>query len=344
MKKEIRDLIRASREKSVEPIVPIPVGTAPVSTPVDLVKAGDIVRDIVPADLFDEVIDPKDVGYTHPVFLQCFLPVRHTDKNRERWQTDCGRMSLVIRAGELANPEKPNDFKKCIVPAGPKARFVVAYVNDQIQRRNNPTVNMGDSLREAMRTMNIAVGGKNGQLLQREVENFAASEITITGWYEREVVSEGGRVAPKMRFWLEKDPQQGTIWQSEMTVSREYFDGVREGDRLAPFYWPAMVALQHDTRAMDIHFFLTYRLKNGLKRPVVLHTKALHELFGIGIEQVDHFWPRFLESLSHARKWYPQARIDVKNDCIILQDSPPLIPYRKLFRIAGPSVDNSVNQ
>jgi hypothetical protein len=37
-----------------------------------------------------------------------------------------------------------------------------------------------------------------------------------------------------------------------------------------------------------------------------------------------------------AVKWYPQAQIEVKNDCIILKDSPPLIPYRKIARITGP--------
>jgi hypothetical protein len=47
-------------------------------------------------------------------------------RNRERWQTDCGRMSLVIRAGELANPDKPHEFKKCSTPAGPKGRFIIS--------------------------------------------------------------------------------------------------------------------------------------------------------------------------------------------------------------------------
>lgn len=65
-----------------------------------------------------------------------------------------------------------------------------------------------------------------------------------------------------MSFWLEKDPNQRTLWQPEMTVSREYFQAIRNGDRLAPFYWPAMIDLQHDTRAMDIHTFLVYRLRN----------------------------------------------------------------------------------
>lgn len=301
-----------------------------------LIRAAELLPQVLPAGLFDEVIDPKDVGYTHPVFVQCFLPTRHTAKNKQRWQTDCGRASLVIRAGELANPAKPNDFKPCIVPAGPKARFVVAYVNDQIQRSNSPTVNMGDSLRDAMRAMSISIGGKNGTELKREVENFAAAEIGIGIWDESgDVHHRRALIAPHMSFWLEKDPFQRTLWQPEMTVSREYFEAIRDGNRLAPFYWPAMIALQHDTRAMDIHAFLVYRLRNGLKRPVPLHVKVLHALFGRDIQEQKKFWQSFKKSLLAALQWYPQAAIEVKDDCIILKNSPPLIPYRKVGRITG---------
>ncbi len=303
-----------------------------------LTRVGDslagIMPEILPVGLFDDVIKPSDVGYTHPVFLQCFLPTRHSVRNRQRWQTNCGRASLVIRAGELANPAKPNEYETCLVPAGPKARFVIAYVNDYIQRNDTPTVNMGDSLRAAMEKMNISVGGKNGKELTREVKNFAAAEIGLGVWDDTgHVTHDRALVAPHMSFWLEKNPDQRTIWQPEMTVSREYFAAVREGDRLAPFYWPAMIALQHDTRAMDIHCFLTYRLRNGLKRPVVLHAKVLHALFGSDIKELKHFWSRFKKSLLAAHRWYPKAQIEVKNDCIVLKDSPALIPYRKMARI-----------
>ena len=68
-----------------------------------LVRAGEVLKGILPDSMFEELIRPEDIGYTHPVFLQCFLPTRHSDKNRDCWQTNCGRMSLVVRAKELAN-------------------------------------------------------------------------------------------------------------------------------------------------------------------------------------------------------------------------------------------------
>ena len=286
-----------------------------------------------PAD-FDDFIRKDDIGYTHPVFLQCFLPTRHTAKNANVWQTDCGRASMLVRSGHLVNPAKRNTFKPCVVPAGPKARFVVAYVNDFIQREKTPTVDMGRSLRQAMTRLQIPIGGRNGEALEREVENFAASDILLGTWnLDGSAHQMGARVSKAMSFWLEKDPDQGTIWQPEMTVSTDYFDAIRDGDRLAPFYWPAMVALANDVRAMDIHAFLVYRLRNGLTRDLCLRDVHLHALFGKDVVQLDHFWDRFLQSLHAALKWYPKARVEIKNDCIILKNSPPLIPYKKLARI-----------
>jgi len=124
-----------------------------------------------------------------------------------------------------------------------------------------------------------------------------------------------------------------TIWNPEMTVSQKYYQAIIQDDRMAPFYWPALVALQNDTRAMDIHCFLVYRLRNGLKRPVVLHTKVLHAMFGRDIKELYKFWQRFKKSLMAAHQWYPKAQIEMKDDCIILKDSPPLIPYRKMARL-----------
>ena len=301
-----------------------------------LVRAGDLLPAMLPPELFDPIINPNDIGYTHPVFVQCFLPTRHSARNQLRWQVDCGRVSLVIRAGELAKPKELNKFEKQQVPAGPKARLVCAYVNDAIHRGHH-TIDLGESLRAAMEKFGIPTGGKNGLALATEVKNFAAAEITLAGWDAEGLPTQTDAfVAEKksVRFWIEKDPQQRTLWQPEMTVSQAYYEAVRQDDRKAPFYWPALVALQHDTRAIDIHQFLVYRLRNGLKHPVTIHQKALHAVFGRDVAQLDHFWPRFLKSLAEAHKWYGTARVEVKDDCIVLKDSPPLIPYRKMPRIA----------
>jgi hypothetical protein len=289
------------------------------------------IKALVDSDL----IRPEDIAYVHSVFMQCFLPVRHKPNNRQRWQTDCGRVSMVIRAGELVKPNKPKTFKQCHVPAGPKARIISIYVDDYAWRNQTPEIDMGENLHQAMQQMGIKVGGKNSGELCREVENFAAAEITLGLWMpDGSAHQDVAKVAKSLSFWIEKNQDQRTIWQPTMTLSRDYYASIQESQHIAPVYWPAVIGLQNKARAMDIHRFLTYRLRNGLKRPVVLHQKTLHAMFGGGIKHLYHFWPEFLTALKDAHEWYPTARLEILNDAIKLYDSPPLIPHRKIGRIA----------
>ena len=135
---------------------------------------------LAPKALVDsELIRPEDIAYVHSIFMQCFLPLRHNPKNRQFWQTDCGSLSMHIRAGVLVKPNNPGTFKMCDTPAGPKGRIVATYIDDYAWRHTTSVIDMGDNLHEAMQQMGVRVGGKNSKELQREVENFAAAEINL---------------------------------------------------------------------------------------------------------------------------------------------------------------------
>jgi hypothetical protein len=234
------------------------------------------------------------------------------------------------------DPKKPNTFVKMTVPAGPKARILNAYINNYILRKRTRTVPLGETMRDAMDRMSIQIGGKNGKELERELKNFAAAEIILGVWDKDGTTHQlQTKLARRLSFWIDRNPNQKVFWQQELDVSAEYYDAVTEPDRMAPFHWPAIVGSQHNPRAMDIHCFLVYRLRNGLKRPVSLHAKVLHAMFGGNRGLLKHFWPEFKKALAEAHEFYPQAMIEVKNDCIVLKDSRPLIPYRKMPRISS---------
>ena len=194
-------------------------------------------------------------------------------------------------------------------------------------------------MREGMEKLGVPIGGKNGDELVREMDNFAAAEIMLGVWEPTgNAHQEGGKVAKRHSFWIEKDPNQRTIWQPEMTVSEDYYEAVTQRD-MTPFYWPALLKLAENPRAMDIHSFLTYRLHKGLSRPVLLSRAVLHAMFGGGIKAQKQFWPEFKIALAVAHKEYSTARVQITTDSkgnetgIRLLNSPPLIPHRKLARI-----------
>jgi len=285
-----------------------------------------------------EVIDPNHIAYVPTIFLQCFLPLRHNQKNKLQWKVGNGGVKLLIRAGALVDP-KTGDFKECVVPAGPKARIVTAYINDYAYRHKTPEIDLGENLHQAMRQMNVAVGGRNAKELCREVENIAAAEINMGFWLpDGSAHQRVAKVAEDVSFWIEKNPNQRTIWQPTMTLSQRYYASIQESQHIAPVYWPALVALQHNARAMDIFAFLCYRLRTiPVRRPVTLRADILHSMFGRDIKQRKHFWPEFIKALGEAVQQYPQARHSIS----ILEDksgmrlgyAEPLIPHKKIGRI-----------
>lgn len=305
-------------------------------------------------DLFDpvesEVIRPEDIAYTHSIFVQCFLPLRHNEANSHEWETGNRNAKLLITAGRLINPDKPGEFRRCSVPAGPKARLVAAYINDFSFRHKTPVVNLGDSMRKFMDEVlhdpherrrdgskPNRIGGRNGKEIKRELENFAAAEIVLGVWSPdgASAQQEIAKVAKRMHFWIEKNPDQKNLWQQEMTLSDEYYRSLIEGQHIAPIHWPANIALQANPRAMDILNFLTYRLRKPLRKPVLLRAEVLHSMFGRDINQLKHFWPRFRQALGEALKHYPGAQVEILNDALALYDSPTLIPYRRTMYLKG---------
>jgi hypothetical protein len=267
--------------------------------------------------------------------MQCFLPVRHNSRNDQHWRMENGRASVMFRAGVLVRPDEPGVFKQCSVPAGPKGRLVIAYVNDYILRHKTCTIPLGESLRKGMSMVGVPIGGKNARELQREVENFYASEIVLGTWSSRGAHQTQAKVGADIAFWNDRDPNQAKLFQSEMVVSAEYYNAVMN-DGMAPVYWPALIGLQHNARAMDIHSFLIYRLRSTIKRPVTIPPDVLHAMFGQDITLLKNFWSKFRPALTEAHKWYPNARIElVKNQGgLLLRNSPPLIPHQKAPRLS----------
>lgn len=279
-----------------------------------------------------ELIRPEDIAYTHSLFVQCFMPVRHHKTNAQEWECGNRNAKLVITAGKLINPAVPGEFKRCVVPAGGMARLVAAYINNYIYKEKTPVIDLGESLRKAMQKMHVPIAGTSGKALTHELENFAAADITLGLWLpDGSAHQEQAKVARRLSFWIEKNPQQGTLWRPEMTVSDEYYRSVIETRHMAPVYMPDYVKLRKKPRAQDVYMWLCYRLRNPLKRnPTPINAAALHSVFGQDIKRFKHFWPEFKKAVSDAHECYQDARLEFGNDCLKLYTSPPRIPYRKL--------------
>jgi hypothetical protein len=269
-----------------------------------------------------------DVTYTHAVFAQCFLPIRRLPHGGKRYEVRHGRAALLITAGDLLNPET-QQFVQMDVPSGSAARIALAHINNHIIRSRSLqealNVPMGDSLRDFMDYQGLAIGGKNGKEITRQIHNLAAARIMLGVWTDDRARQINAQIADAIDFWLERDRRQRTLWQPVMRVSERYAEAIRE--HCVPHDMRALVGLYENTRAMDIYTWLAYRLPRVKERTeVFVRFDDLKLIFGTGIRDGYKFRQSFKLALTEALRWYLAGRVGIEKEGIRLFNSPSPVP------------------
>jgi hypothetical protein len=269
-----------------------------------------------------------DVTYTHAVFAQCFLPIRKLPNGGKRYEVRHGRAALLITAGDLLNPST-QQFVQMDVPSGSAARIALAHINNHIIRSKTVEeallVPMGESLRDFMDYQSLAIGGKNGKEITRQIHNLAAARIVLGVWTDNRARQVNAQIADSIDFWLERDRRQRTLWQPSMRVSERYAQAIRE--HCVPHDIRALVGLYENTRAMDIYTWLSYRLPKVQSRAeVFVRFDDLKPIFGTGIRDGYKFRQAFKSALKEALRWYPVGRVGIDKEGIQLFRSPSPVP------------------
>lgn len=269
-----------------------------------------------------------DVTFTHAVFAQCFLPIRRLASGDKRYEVRHGRAALLITAGDLLNPST-QQFVQMDVPSGSAARIALAHINNHIIRARSLEealcVPMGDSLRDFMDYQGLAIGGKNGKEVTRQIHNLAAARIVLGVWTAEHARQVNTQIADAIDFWLERDRRQRTLWQPVMRVSDRYADAIRE--HCVPHDMRALVGLYSNTRAMDIYTWLAYRLPRVKERTdVLVRFDDLKPIFGAGVKDGYKFRQAFKTALREAMRWYPVGRVGIEKEGLRLFNSPSPVP------------------
>ena len=133
-------------------------------------------------------------------------------------------------------------------------------------------------------------------------------------------------------WWSPKQPDQAALWQSSVTLSERYFREAIENP--VPVDIRALKALRRSPMALDIYFWLTYRL-SYLRKQTNIPWPALQAQFGANYatdaKGVRNFKLKFLQALKKVQLVYPDARIEDGGPALILKPSPTHIP--KLYNL-----------
>lgn len=272
-----------------------------------------------------------DIWFIHTVLAQCFLPYR--DPKTHDWTRKNGDYSIVLMAGHVEDPKASGGMRIAGLPYGAKPRLFQSYVCTQTIKHQSPVIPVERSMTAMMQELGLGVsGGKEGTIraFKEQITRFAACHFTIVGPGPRGT-RRHIKAPPIKKFdvWFPLDPDQETLWPSEITLTDEYYYSLK--DHAIPFDFRALKAIQNKPRSQDIYLWMTQRLARiPSNKPLLMRWNDLYEMFG-GQSTLKKFKQNFPHDLVAARVAYPDAKIEEHKDGYLFRASLPPIPQTKML-------------
>lgn len=284
--------------------------------------------------MVDEGLSHQDRWYIHSVLAQCFLPYRNP--NADEWVRTSGDYGIAIQSGMIRDPSSETGASKPGMPFGAKPRLINCYVQTHALKYKTPVVPIESSMSSFMRALGFKVtGGKTGTiaLFRDQATRLAASNWTIWGKNPTQGGFDHVKVSPysRMNLWFPADPDQHTLWPSEVELTREFFEHLK--DHAIPYDFRALSIVRENARAQDVYLWMTQRLYRIPKnQPLVMGPKQLFDHFGGGMKSIDGFHTHFQRALRLACLAYEHANVEaLGRGRYAFKRSKPPIPKVRLF-------------
>lgn len=278
----------------------------------------------------DAVDDP---AFMHVIMSQVGLPYREP-KGRD-YIRETKRASLVLTAGFLRDPRSGKMVLQGL-PYGARPRLLMLHFCTHAIRLQSPVIPIEDSMTAFMRVLgSSATGGRKGSIAQfkEQVNRLTASRMQFAMDYNggHTVQLNPAPMVNRADLWFPRDERQRVLWPSEIRLSDEFYNGLRE--YALPVDPRAFRALGHSARALDVYTWLAHRL-HRVKEPkgALISWGALQDQFGPDVHDPKNFRRKFLIALNQVLQEYPTAKVEADFGGLRLRRSPPPIAKRPSVR------------
>jgi hypothetical protein len=264
------------------------------------------------------------LAITHAGFALTSLP--HKKIADTVWERKGHLTTLLVESG-LDRNRKPIG-----ITHGPLARLILIYLQSEAIRTGSPEVILGKSMNNWLIRMGIAKGGKSRLLVMEQAKRISACRLTFftdlgptgesrsNGAFVRDTISMAGVI----------DDSHPTLWQDRVRLDEGFWASLREHP--IPVREEAIRAIGAKSMAMDIYIWLSYRL-HALSKVTPVSWPAIYSQFGTGFARTRAAKPAFIEALQIALAVYPEAKVDVEDDGIVMHPSPPAVPKTEARRL-----------
>ena len=264
------------------------------------------------------------LGFLYSGWCQSALPHRKLADDAV-WQLRGERLTLLVEPGRRVVPE--GEPIPVGVPYGSRARLILLYLQSEAIKTGNREVELGKSLRSWLFRLGIPVGGKSVAAVRDQAERIARCRMSFhyakgssTGLVNQSIVDSA--------LFLEPDDGERTSGFVERArLSEGFFEQLKRHP--VPLEESAIKAVSNNSMALDAYVWLAYRL-HSLKSATPVTWRALRVQFGAGFGRSDNFRSHFAASLRLALAVYPDAKVDLRDEGIVMHPSKPPVSKEKV--------------
>ena len=270
--------------------------------------ADRILADIAAAVLAD---DTGRLGFTYSGFCLTALP--HRNPTVELWRREGHRITLLIESG------KNRQGAPVGLPYGSTARMILLYLQTRALQTDSRIVEIGRSMNVWLHRMGLPIGGNTYRQVREQGRRISACHLTFFHDAQGggELRHNGAFVENALQF-SDATPEQGELWHETVELNDRFFRAMKQHP--VPLLDAALCQLSGKSMALDIYIWLAYRL-HKLERQTAISWPALYGQFGVGFKALKHFKPEFSKNLKLALAAYPDARVTVPEEGIVLLPS-----------------------
>ena len=265
--------------------------------------------------------DP-DLGFMARMMVLCSLP-RTNPGNRHQYKRVNGPYTLAMTAG--VNNK---------LPYGSLPRLLLAWVCTEAVRTQSRQLDLGRSLSEFMRKLDIynTSGGTTGgrPRLRNQMRRLFNAHVQLVYEDEHGEASVSSSVASRTEFWWnERKPDQPVLWESKIELGWDFFNEIIRHP--VPIDMNTLTALKRCSLGLDLYLWLTYRTLT-LRVPLRLTWRHLYRQFGVDPAKasdkktVQNFRGKILRELVKIKLAWPGLNYTTAPGLLILSPSTPAIP------------------
>lgn len=294
--------------------------------------------------LREDAEEAGSIGFCSRIFTQLSLPYRDPGTNGAiTWVRQNGPMRLQL------NPLLDIDADGQAIPAFPYGKYprlILPWLSTQVVRREaelesdgSLTIELGDSMRDFLKLLNLPYGGKSGRLMREQARRLFGADILFSEDRGRSLLGDKRQrlyrmpVTQSYELWWDYDETEGqqALWGNRVCLSNAFVQSVLTAKIPTDMRALKLLSERGGALAMDIYLWLSYRLFVA-RRPTLVPWEALQAQFGSQTVSKRKFKQSFNSKLVLILLVYPEAAFDETDKGLILYPSPSPLGRKRLPR------------